>query len=206
MKVPLQKNQSGVVLIIALIVLVAMTLAAIAMVRSVDTNNLIAGNLAFQQSATHSADSGIEAAVTWLNSQGAVASGVALEQPLSTAGYNAAGSAPGASPDPTTSPPQTWDSFWPTIASRAFPNPGATVAVDGAGNVVHYVIDRLCQNTGPKTGGASCVSSPEVTVTPANQKTIGAGLNGSSSVFYRITVRVDGPKNTVSYVQSFVAM
>ena len=60
-------RQRGVVLIIALIALVIMTLAALAMIRSVDTSNLIAGNMAFQQAATHSGDSGIEAAITWLS-------------------------------------------------------------------------------------------------------------------------------------------
>jgi Tfp pilus assembly protein PilX len=39
----------GAVLFIALIVLVAMTLAGIAIMRSVDTATLIAGNLAFKQ-------------------------------------------------------------------------------------------------------------------------------------------------------------
>ena len=45
-------GQSGVVLFIALIVLVAMSLAGVALVRSVDTNLLIAGNLAFKQGDT----------------------------------------------------------------------------------------------------------------------------------------------------------
>jgi Tfp pilus assembly protein PilX len=40
--------QQGVVLLMALIMLVALTLAGIALVRSVDTTNLIAGNLAFK--------------------------------------------------------------------------------------------------------------------------------------------------------------
>ena len=43
-------KQRGVVLFIALIALVAMSLAAVALVRSVDTATIIAGNLAFKQS------------------------------------------------------------------------------------------------------------------------------------------------------------
>ena len=43
------RAQQGVILFIALIVLVAMSLAGIALMRSVDTNVLIAGNLAFRQ-------------------------------------------------------------------------------------------------------------------------------------------------------------
>src|SRR4051812_42847814 len=83
-------RQAGVVLIIALVVLVAMTLAAVALVRSVDTNNVIAGNLAFQQAATHSADTGIEAAITWLQAN---QNGTTLESSDSTNGYAANGSA-----------------------------------------------------------------------------------------------------------------
>ena len=59
-------RQRGVVVLVAIIVLVVMLLAGIALVRSIDTTNVIAGNLAFQQSATHSADTGVEAAIAWL--------------------------------------------------------------------------------------------------------------------------------------------
>ena len=58
--------QRGVVLFIALIVLVAMTLAGLAMMRSVDTNNLIAGNLAFKNAAVSAGDAAVEAARTWV--------------------------------------------------------------------------------------------------------------------------------------------
>jgi Tfp pilus assembly protein PilX len=50
------------VLFIALIVLVAMTLAGIAIMRSVDTATLIAGNLAFKQGTVQSSDNGVEQA------------------------------------------------------------------------------------------------------------------------------------------------
>lgn len=197
MKSSAAQPQSGVVLIVALIVLVAMTLAAIALVRSVDTNNLIAGNMAFQQSAVHSADAGTEAAVNWLKLQPSST----LEQSDSNNGYNAAGSK--TAPDLSTNPPQTWDAYWTTtLDSRAHHN----TQPDNAGNTWAYVIDRLCNNTGGRTNGASCVGSPQVTTSPINQKTSGAQLSGDSAVFYRITVRVAGPRNTVSYVQTVIAL
>ena len=59
-------RQGGAVLFFALIALVVMTLAAIALVRSVDTASLISGNLAFKQSAASSGDNGIEAAMAVL--------------------------------------------------------------------------------------------------------------------------------------------
>ena len=63
----MKNRQHGVVLFIALIILVAMTLAGIALVRSVDTNNIISGNLAFKHSSLLAADRGIQAAFVWLN-------------------------------------------------------------------------------------------------------------------------------------------
>ena len=51
---PARSRQRGVSLFFALVCLVAIMLAAVALVRSVDTSTLISGNLAFQQSATSS--------------------------------------------------------------------------------------------------------------------------------------------------------
>ena len=56
-------RQRGISLMMSMIVLVALTLAGIALMRSVDTTTIIAGNLAFQQAATNSGDTGIETAI-----------------------------------------------------------------------------------------------------------------------------------------------
>jgi type IV pilus assembly protein PilX len=106
-------RQAGVVLIIALIVMVAMTLAALSMMRSVDTNNLIAGNLAFQRAATHSGDTGVEAAIAWLEANN---TGVTLNNDDPTNGYDASGS--NAAQSPTSA--QTWDEYWmQSLTARA---------------------------------------------------------------------------------------
>ena len=59
-------RQEGVVLMIALIVLVAMTLAGIGIIRSIDTATMVANNIGFRQIAVASGDAGIEAARIWL--------------------------------------------------------------------------------------------------------------------------------------------
>jgi type IV pilus assembly protein PilX len=56
------RQQQGVVLLIVLIMLVAMTLAGIGMMRSVDTASIVAGNLAFKQSTINAADGGTSTA------------------------------------------------------------------------------------------------------------------------------------------------
>src|SRR5258708_2426886 len=58
-------RQRGTILIIALIVLVAMTLAGIATMRSVDTATITAGNIGLRQASVNAADQGIQARVTW---------------------------------------------------------------------------------------------------------------------------------------------
>ena len=99
---------------IALIVLVAMTLAGLALIRSVDTTNIIAGNLGFQQSATHSGDIGTETAIAWLETNN---TGITLQNDNINSGYFAArgGRDPAAN--------QSWDNYWTTVLD---PTPAAT--------------------------------------------------------------------------------
>jgi len=188
--------QRGTVLLIALILLVALSLGGIALIRSVSTSNMIAGNLAFQQAATHSADAGIESAVAFLaaNSSGGSA---ALQSSVLTGGarYVAVRQDPAAG--------QSWDGFWPTLVSAGAVN---TLAQDAAGNTVSYVIHRLCNATGaPVYPG--CSSSPTDATSVGNSQTSGAvHLAGQRQVYYRITARVTGPRNTLSFVQVVVAI
>ncbi len=100
---------------------------------------------------------------------------------------------------------QSWDYFWTQVLSPA--NQIVTLPADSTDNRVSYVIHRLCRVTGdPKSASTDCSSSPTVTAS-GNSK--GAGVINpisSTQVYYRITVRIDGPRNTVSYVQAIVAM
>jgi len=193
-----RRRQAGVVLMMALIVLVAMTLAGIALVRSVDTSNVIAGNLAFQQAATHAGDAGTEAAVNWLQTNN---SGTTLHANIYGQGYAASRSDPAGG--------QTWAAFWSTVLVPA--GQVVTLAPDAAGNTVSYTIQRLCNAVGdPTTVGPS---SPDCAVTQStgsvssSSKTAGTvALLYSSQIYYRVTTRIAGPRNTVSYVQTIVAL
>jgi Tfp pilus assembly protein PilX len=189
------RSQHGIVLFITLIVLVAMTLAGIALVRSVSTTNLIAGNLAFQQGAVFAADTGIENAVAWLEQND---TGTTLHADNSGTGYLASRQDPVAG--------QSWDDFWNNqLAASAFP---ATPVADAAGNSVQYVIQRLCAAAGdPSAVGVNCASPPTSDATAGSSKSAGMKTpSRSSSVYYRITSRVAGPRNTVSYVQAIVSL
>ncbi len=179
---PRQRTQQrGVVLFISLIVLVAMSLAGIAAWRSVSTGLLIAGNMAFQQGATLSADKGIEAARTWLTN----AANAGLMIADQTSGYYA-----------------TWDATF-NATTFDWTRRGTSIgAADAAGNSISYVIHRMCGSTGaynspPPQQCVSILSSGGTINTEIQQ-----GLQGTLQPYYRVTVRVTGPRNTVSYVQS----
>ncbi len=179
--------QRGVVLFIALIVLVAMTLAGIAMFRQVGAGVIIAGNLAFKENATSVGDLGLEAGRAWLLGQGSAA--LQVDQP--TSGYYSSWA--------LTFNPATFT--WNNSGSRL------STADDGTGNEVRYVIHRLCSITGAVNDPAqSCVT---VGSASAGGSQIGGAygvlpLSNTTAPYFRVTVRVAGPRNTTSYVQSIM--
>jgi Tfp pilus assembly protein PilX len=187
------------VLLVALIVLVAMTLAGIALMRSVFTGNRVAGNLAFQQAATQSADVGIETAIAWLENNSA---GNRLFSNINigageTVGYYASRQEPG--------PTQSWDDWWAAVPVPD--NRVNSLAADAAGNTVAYVIQRLCNNVGDPNAGIGCSTSPTSSGSEGSSRGSGVvALQVSGQRYYRITVRVSGPRNTVSFVQAVISL
>jgi Tfp pilus assembly protein PilX len=183
-------------MVVTLIVLVAMTLAAIALVRSVDTTNVIAGNLAFKQASINAADRGAQAAVAWLESAG---NNVYSDNVPN--GYTASEQQPAAN--------QSWDSYWNNaiVANNLNICAPTNCASDAAGNVVSYTIHRLCDSVGaPATIGVVCSYSPSSYILNSSQGGGTVVLNSINQEYYRITIRVDGPRNTVAYTQVVVAL
>jgi type IV pilus assembly protein PilX len=192
------------VLLISIVILVALTLAALALTRSVYTSSVIAGNLAFQRSATQSSEAGIEAAVAWLEGTTGKAACAAQPQTMwcdqKAAGYLAKRAAPDKEVD--------WPAYW---QDTLYASAKKFDKLDGAGNLVLYVIERMCQSDGdPDAVETGCTVSPNPgTGTCAGGSSCGAGAQNLKSplpVYYRITVGVEGPRNTRSLVQAMVAM
>lgn len=199
MKRTLRRAQQGVVLFIALIVLVAMSLAGVALLRGVDTGTIIAGNLAFRQTSMHVADLGVEAARAWLMAQ--PTSDLHIDR--TTDNYFATWQA---NLDLLGNDPSKTDYDWTT----SVPVPSGSTYEPPSGYTVRYVIHRLCENSGDPTGSsANCVKVGGAAGTAASG-TKGAAAYGTyaisvpTSAMYRITVRVTGPRNAQSYVQATV--
>ena len=179
------RRQRGVVLFIALIVLVAMSLAGIAMLRSVDTALGVAGNLSFKAATMQASDSGVNTAYTWLTASGNAA---ALSGNTPVTGYY-----------PTISTDPNWfDGNWWAANSVALNNGNA----DSLGNIVHYAIHLMCDSTG------NCASNQASSSAPAGSSNKVGSIPPKTppAKYYRITTRVDGPRNTVTIVQTFVQM
>jgi type IV pilus assembly protein PilX len=175
-------TQRGVVLFIALIVLVAMTLAGLGMMRSVDANNLIAGNLAFKNAATSAGDAAVEAARTWIAAQ--------TPGQLET---NQAGLGYFANWEPTFDP-NTFD--W-TASSQL-------VGADSYGNTIRYVAHRMCNESAKSINATNCAKVINSSVGTSKSQKNRQQPKTSSLAFYRITAKVQGPKYTVSYLQAFI--
>ena len=191
----LPQRQRGIVLFIALIVLVALSLAGIALMRSVDTSVVIAGNLAFKQTTIQAGDRGVAQATQWLVANSA---GTTLQNTNPGVGYSSA--RPALEPD------------WNDMASWA-----NSVALNGgtpdaAGNVVRYVIHRMCTEAEtPYNGKNSGVENQCALAYPLSSAALGGSVSTGAPVFegipnlyYRVTTRIDGPRNTVSVVQASV--
>lgn len=202
-------GQRGLVLVLALIVLAAMSLAAIGLMRGVLGSNRVSGNLAYQQAAVQAADVGAETAIAWLEqlSTETVAGGSSTAPAVNANRlYANLRQSPGVAynyvatrADPAAS--QSWDSFWQTLVTAGQVN---SLPADSAGNTVSFAIHRLCANAGaPALSG--CETSPV-------QSSSGRGQNnrlqpsGLGQVYYRITVRVQGPRNAASFIQTMVAI
>lgn len=198
------RRQRGVVLFIALIALIAMALAAVGLMRSVDTSNVIAGNMAFKQSTINASDLGVEDAFDKL----ATIVTTSLE-----ANYPA-----GCDKDCTYYPTlRAADSRGlPTVKQLSAADPSAGAAIDW-GSVasvtlpaelaqyeVRYVIDRLCLGPPPVTDlQANC--SSEAPLGGGTKKSLGTVFSNTTTVHYRVSIRVLGPRNTLSYVQAVIS-
>ncbi len=204
--------QRGMSLIFALLALVALSVGAVALIRSVDTSGMVLGNLGFKQDATASAERATEAAIVFLqgvpdrtkNSSGDNGGGAGYYA-LATETLDPTGQDSGA-----TRVLVDWDADNCKYATTSGDcSLGArNVSTDGDQRT-DYVIFRLCQQSGAIAEGNPCI-------TPANASSGSstkrgkldygdyARFVGSPDAYYRIIVRSVGARNTVSYTETII--
>ena len=203
-------RSAGAGLVVALVVLILMSMSALALVRSVSGGMLVAGNFAFRQAAVSAAEAGSEAAIAWLDARISLAD-LYIDQP--DAGYYA-------------KLPDDVDVTGNAYATAKFAidwdkdNCNARTGItclkaspetteDLAGQTVQYLIHRLCRSTGsPHDPANSCLIYQAGSQVSSKKGQISYGaasrFKSSSTVYYRITTRVRGPRNTSVFVQTLV--
>ena len=207
------RHQHGMSLLFALLALAALSLAGVALVRSVNTSSQVIGNLGFKQDATSAGSRATETAISWLQANTA-----ALDSDNAAAGYYAT-SLEALDPtgrNTTAAKPLglvNWDSdtcayatagTWASCSLLS----AAVPAVNG--NNSRYLISRLCEKAEAPSGTNVCAKPAAASLSDAVQRgevRVGMELRPtklSTSPYYRIIVRTVGARNTVSYTETIV--
>lgn len=225
-RAPHPRGLRGVSLVFSLITLAALSLAAVALIRSVDTGSTILGNLSFKQDTALAADEATRQAILWLNAnrasatlqgnigdRGYVASNVSVLDPTGSSTNTAR-----AVVDWTSDPTNPTCSAYPAnsytggcLPSFAAEQQAAGAGPGGMANGVsaRWVIVRLCASPGdPAT--ISCARPLVATSGDSIERDeIRSGGGGrptleTLSQYFRVIVRAQGGRKTVTYTETIV--
>lgn len=194
-------TQKGVVLFIALIVMVVLALTAVTLIRSSDTANTIAGNLSFKQGAISAADLGIAAAQEKFNASASGVLAIPYTAPHSDSSANCYSATK--LTDSTAIASGVPPGVPIKLANIASIPASCTINVATTREVVRYVIDRQCNAAGnPESIGSTGCNFVATSAKSQSDNDIPTGAEAVP--LYRVTVRVDGSKNTVGYTQAII--
>ena len=183
-------RQKGVALVVVLMGMIALLIASIALLRSVDIANMIAGNFTFRKAATSAADLGIEAAYTALPTMLATSADQNIPGQYFATLTPAYGGL-------------TWDANGLPPAS-VWTDPNVPV-ITNSGNTIKYIVERLCIGSLPVASlQLSCTST--VATNNGSLKSGNTSFTANARVHYRVTVQVTGPRNTMTYIQTIIAI
>lgn len=191
------KTQKGVSLIISLIVLVALMVAGITLMRSIDTSTLVAGNLAHKAITAQATDVGIQAAMRTIQTKLAAGGGALNIDDLTTAYYSS--EPPGGS---TWTPVTGWANVTSVTVAANTLYPDLRIS---------YVIHRLCTFPGvaynEKLGGVDnrCATYlPSESGAGTSQSADALDIGQATQIYLLITVRTQGNRGSTSYAQTLV--
>ena len=186
-----RRRQRGIVLVFALITLVILLIGAVAISRSLSSSQFTLGNIGFKRDLTNQGERALQLAMDAVRGGGALATEATRNVALRTANYSATLLPTNAQGIPTA-----------LLTEAAFAAVGTAPDINagqGTGVTIRYVIDRMALTEGPCT--------PSI-CTMATQPVFGGASNEApkpsppAQPIFRITLKVSGPRNTVSYFQS----
>jgi len=213
-------RQHGASLLFALITLVALALAASALVRSVDTGAVVMGNLGAKKATAVAADRATQQAIKFLVIDMSEATRL-IDQPnqgyyaTSKEDYDITGFQ-GTDPNRKL---VNWDvdgscAYATSGTCDPLTRPNDSQVIDTTARIeARWLITRLCGTAGIDAKGTSnnnCAVALKASVMKdasagaPNQSTGGGFELQNQQPFYRIVVRVKGPRNAVTYTETIV--
>ena len=187
-------RQAGIALPVMLIMLTVMLIGSIYLLRSSTSTTLTVANLAYDSALSKEADLGVHRAFQWLST---LPSKVTLTANSPADGYVA-----------------TLNPAW-TVSSPGFWTGSVKLTPDNSGNVIEYVIHRMCTFTGAYNSAApvnSCMltaAKQDVAAPVALGSSLASdapSYQGQPQLHYVITARIFGPRGGNVMTQAVVMM
>jgi len=191
------RSEAGVVLFVALIAMVILSLAGVALVRSVDSSTAVAGNLAFRQASVAPVNQAIEESVKMLFKAATITDTTGND--LSQNYYSSlqAGEKPNGVPAMLAGNYATMKAAY-TAAGLPAPTVDPVSKLE-----IRKVIERVCNADGAATIATCDLLPPKVS--PGGTDNEVKRIPLPPIPHFRVTVRVDLPgTNTTTYAQAFV--
>jgi type IV pilus assembly protein PilX len=202
-------KQQGFALIIALIVLAAMTLAGVGLMRSIDSSTLLARNISFSRDAQNRAEIGVSRAIASFKGTGNFAPAgnivnTSTTADVTTLNYSAVLLASNSQGIPNVMlNTSSFDSAYPDV-----------IVPTEEGMKVRYLIERMCGTAGQATEDKCVISDGgrrgSIADSGTNRRGGRRGATGATAQqnledippVWRVTVRVDGPRNVLHFSQA----
>jgi type IV pilus assembly protein PilX len=196
--------QQGVILLYGLIVLAIMLIGAAAMVRSMNTSLVNAGNIGFKRDLTNQAERAAATALTLLQT-GALATVTARQNHSTANNYSATILATNAQGLPNV---LLNDTIFTTVGVAS-----NDIVVADQAITLRWVVDRLCVNTGVAQANHCTMANDPAPAGGSGSDLINAidttsGGAGALAprVVYRMSIRVTGPRSTQAFFQTTMTL
>lgn len=175
----MKKHQEGITMLVVLVLLAVMLMGGLAMARITETRTLASGNAAFREAASQASEVGLNTA------------------------YMAARGIPADNVDASIAP-WYWSTMQPTSA-EGIPNVDFDKAPELiVGNYrVRYVVERMCNTAVITDTVRQCLVKLD-TGEVKGQREGDEPLDPLTATQFRVTVRVDGPKDTQTWTQLLI--
>ncbi|KAF7599125.1 MAG: hypothetical protein CGU28_14755 [Candidatus Dactylopiibacterium carminicum] len=184
------KCQKGVILLITLLVMVVLLIASVALLRSFDTSMQLSGSLAFKRDLVNQGERGMARAIAAFDS-GPLQTESARQGNISSSNYSAS-----ILPSNSKGIPKA------LLSASEYTAAGMTgTDISDNGVIIRTIIDRQCSNTGTFST-ATCVYLPGYSDTGGSAHLANKRAGAEYTPVYRVSVRVDGPRNTQVFLQS----